>query len=160
MIDVTLACEDVNSKLVDVVTVADEVLATICCRFRSWGLVKKLNFCSDFEHKVWSNFLSLSSDKIWSWSLISFFCWCFVEVMLNPFWILVNYLKLGFVKILKLKFYGEADVWLWFWSWCLVEILRWSLIKICFWTWDKNSTLGSVVPLAMFFLLMSSLSSS
>ena len=100
------------------------VLATICCRFGSWGLFKKLNFCSDFEHKVWSNFLSWSSDKIWSWSLISFFCWCFVEVMLNPFWILVNYLKLGFVKILKLKFYGEADVWLRFWNWCLVEILK------------------------------------
>ena len=99
------------------------VLATICCRFGSWGLFKKLNFCSDFEHKVWSNFLSWSSDKIWSWSLTSFFCWCFVEVMLNPFWILVNYLKLGFVKILKLNFYGEADVWLRFWNWCLVEIL-------------------------------------
>ena len=24
------------------------VLATVCCRFRSWGLVKKLNFCSDW----------------------------------------------------------------------------------------------------------------
>ena len=100
------------------------VLATICCRFGSWGLFKKLNFCSDFEHKVWSNFLSWSSDKIWSWSLVSFFCWCFVEVMLNPFWILVDILNLGFVKILKLKFYGEADVWLRFWNWCLVEILK------------------------------------
>ena len=27
---------------------------------------------------------------------------------------------------------------------------RWNLIKICCWTWDMNSTLGSVVPLAMF----------
>ena len=33
----------------------------VCCRFRSWGLVIKLNYCSDFEHKVWSRF--------WSWSL-------------------------------------------------------------------------------------------
>ena len=27
------------------------VLATVCCRFGSWGLVIKLNFSSDFEHK-------------------------------------------------------------------------------------------------------------
>ena len=33
-------------------------------------------------------------------------------------------LKPGLVKILKLKIYGEADVWLRFWSWCLVEILK------------------------------------
>ena len=34
------------------------MLATVCCRFRSWGLVIKLYFCSDFEHKVWSRFWS------------------------------------------------------------------------------------------------------
>ena len=57
----TLAFEDDNSKLVEVVTVADvddedqvgNSLFKLCCRFRSWGLVIKLNFCSDFEHKVW-----------------------------------------------------------------------------------------------------------
>ena len=60
MIDVTLACEDGNSKLVEVVTVVDVddemriVLATVCCRFGSLGMVIKLNFCSDFEHKGWS----------------------------------------------------------------------------------------------------------
>ena len=26
------------------------VLATVCCRFGSWGLVIKLSYCSDFEH--------------------------------------------------------------------------------------------------------------
>ena len=26
------------------------MLATVCCRFGSWGLVIKLNFCSGFEH--------------------------------------------------------------------------------------------------------------
>ena len=36
----------------------------------------------------------------------------------------------------------EVDAWSRFW--------RWNLIKICVWTCDKNSTLGSVVPLAMF----------
>ena len=34
------------------------VLATVCCRFGGWGLVIKLNFCSDFQHKVW----------VWRWS--------------------------------------------------------------------------------------------
>ena len=38
----------------------------------------------------------------------------------------------------------EVDAYSRFW--------RWNLIKICVWTCDMNSTLGSVVPLAMFFL--------
>ena len=33
LIDVTLACEDAHSKLIEVVSVA--VLATVCCRFGS-----------------------------------------------------------------------------------------------------------------------------
>ena len=36
----------------------------------------------------------------------------------------------------------EIDAWSRFW--------RWNLINICVWTCDMNSTLGSVVPLAMF----------
>ena len=36
----------------------------------------------------------------------------------------------------------EVDAW--------SRFLRWNLIKICIWTCDMNSTLGSVVPLAMF----------
>ena len=36
----------------------------------------------------------------------------------------------------------EVDAWSRFW--------RWNLIKNCVWTCDMNSTLGSVVPLAMF----------
>ena len=36
----------------------------------------------------------------------------------------------------------EVDAWLRFW--------RWNLTNICVWTCDMNSTLGSVVPLAMF----------
>ena len=51
-------------------------------------------------------------------------------------------------------------LWSFLWRcWCLVEVevdawsrfWRWNLIKICVWTCDMNSTLGSVVPLAMFF---------
>ena len=34
------------------------VLASVCSRLGSWGLVIKLNFLSDFEHKVWSGFCS------------------------------------------------------------------------------------------------------
>ena len=53
LIDVTLACEDANSKLVEVVTVADvsdeDRMATVCCRSGRPGLVITLNFCSDFE---------------------------------------------------------------------------------------------------------------
>ena len=44
--------------------------ATVCCRFGSWGLVIKLNFCSDFQHKVWSGVWSWSWDWIRNWSLI------------------------------------------------------------------------------------------
>ena len=115
--------------------------------------VKKLTFFSNFEHNVWWKFWSWNSDKIWSWSLLSFLCWCFVEVMLNPSRILVDILKQGLGKILKLKFYErlmfgsdfEVDAW--------SRFLRWNLIKICVWICDINSTLGSVVPLAMFITL-------
>ena len=48
LIDVTLACEDANSKLVEVVTVADvddeKRFTTVVCIFGSWSLVIKLNF--------------------------------------------------------------------------------------------------------------------
>ena len=85
LIDVTLACEDGNSKLVVTVwlclsltdwltdSLTDSCLvdlmmrivsATVCCKFGNWGMVIKLNFCSDFEHKVWSRLWSWSSGKI------------------------------------------------------------------------------------------------
>ena len=100
--------------------------------------VKKLTFFSNFEHNVWSKFWSWNSDKIWSWSLLSFLCWCCVEVMLNPSRILVDILKQGLGKILKLKFYGEADVWFRFWSWCLVEILKMKFDQdLCLNLWYK-----------------------
>ena len=83
LIDVTLACEDANSKLVNVVTVTDEgrvgnnLLQISKLRFgkkvkllfRLWaqGLVKilKLRFRQD---------LKLEFGQF-------FFCWCFVEIM-------------------------------------------------------------------------------
>ena len=121
------------------------LLAAICCRFRSWGLVKQLNFCSYFEHKVWSRFWS--SGKIWSWSLGSFSLLMFCR---------------GY-EIESWSRFGQdfEALWSFLWRcWCLVEVevdawsrfWRWNLIKICVWTCDMNSTLGSVVPLAMFHL--------
>ena len=80
LIDVTLACEDANSKLVDVVTVADvddedhvgnSLLQLWKLRFghkaklliRLWakGLIKilKLKFRRDFEAEVWSVFCKI-----------------------------------------------------------------------------------------------------
>ena len=59
LIDVTLACEDNNSKLVEVITVADVVAEK---RFDD-SLVQisklkviKSNSCPDFDHKVCSRF--------------------------------------------------------------------------------------------------------
>ena len=49
----TLACKDANPKLIEVVTVAD-----VDDVDRVAGLVIKLNFCSDFAHKVLSIFWS------------------------------------------------------------------------------------------------------
>ena len=57
LVEVALAFEDANSKLVEIVTVADvddeDRVGNSCCRFGSWHLVIKLQFCSYFEHKVW-----------------------------------------------------------------------------------------------------------
>ena len=95
---------DANSKLIEIVTVADlddekrvnySLMQILKFEAEVWLL--KLNFCSDWEHKVWSRF------RIWSSG-----------------------------EILKLKFgqYFAADVWLKLWSWILVMILNLGLVKI------------------------------
>ena len=60
LIDVTLACEDTKKKIVKIVTVADidaeKGVDYSLVQIGSWSLVIMLNFCSDFEHKVWSRF--------------------------------------------------------------------------------------------------------
>ena len=97
-----MACEDVNSKLVEVVTVADvDVKKHVDNSLvQIWNLKfgHEINFfCPDFEHKVCSRF--------WSWSS---------------------------GEILKLKFsqYFAADPWLRLWGLFLVEILKLRLVKI------------------------------
>ena len=45
------------TQLVDVVTVADDdLVGNNLLQIWRLGLVEKLTFCSDFEHKVWSKF--------------------------------------------------------------------------------------------------------
>ena len=60
MIDLTLACEDAYSKLVEVVTVADvsdeDRVGNSLLQIWKLRLVKKLNFSSDFEHKFGQDF--------------------------------------------------------------------------------------------------------
>ena len=113
LIDVTLACEDAFSKLVEVVTVDDvdaekrvgNSLVQIWTLkfghktkflFRLWaqGLVKilKLRFRRDFEAEVWSFF---AAD---AW--------------------------LARAEVMKFSLGRDSDVWLRVWSWCLVEILK------------------------------------
>ena len=99
LIDVTLACEDGNSKLVEVVTVVevDDEKRVDNSLVQIW----KVNF----GHKVkflfglWGKGFKVCS-RFWSWCS---------------------------GKILKLKFghYFAADAWLWLWSSFLVEILVW-----------------------------------
>ena len=102
LIDVTLACEDANSKLVNVVTVLDEdhvgnnLLQISTLRFsqeakllfRLWaqGLIKilKLNFRQDLKQEFGQYFAA----DVW---------------LRLQSWILVKILKLGLAKILSLS---------------------------------------------------------
>ena len=56
----TLAGADGNSKLVEVVTVVDvddeDRVGNSLLQIWKLSLVIKVNFCSNFEHKVWSRF--------------------------------------------------------------------------------------------------------
>ena len=105
------------------------VLATVCCRFGSWGLFIKLNFCSDCEHNIWSRFWNWSSGELLKLKFTQYFA---ADVWFKLWsWILVNILKLGLVKILTLDLvemlmFGwdfEVDAWSKLW--------RWNFIRIC-----------------------------
>ena len=60
LIDVTLACEDASSKLVEVVTVADvdseDHVGNSLLQIRELTFGPKTKLLSDFEHKGWSRF--------------------------------------------------------------------------------------------------------
>ena len=128
-----------NSKLVEVGTFAnvddeDRVgnsLLHTCCILGSWGLVIKPNFCSDFEHKVWSRFWCWSSGKIFRLAFGQYFAADVLQRLWS--WILVEMLKLGLVfwipSLVELVMFSwdfEVNAGSRFW--------RWSLIKICVWT--------------------------
>ena len=98
------------------------VLATVWCILGSWSLVIKPNFCSDFEHKVCSRFWCWSSGKIFKLEFGHYFASDILQRLQS--WILIEMLKLGSVNILNFKFSRDGDVWLRFWSKCLVEILK------------------------------------
>ena len=60
LVDVTLECEDTNSKLVDVVTVVDvddeDNVSNSLLQIWKLRFGHKSKLCSDFENKVWSRF--------------------------------------------------------------------------------------------------------
>ena len=121
-------------------------LATVCCRFGSWGLVTKLNFCSDFER--FGQDFEVEAQARFKADIWSVFCWCLVEVTK------LNHNQDSETKLGQDFKFSQGTV-----CYCLFEILElmlsqdsknWNLIKMCARTCDKNSTLGSVVPLAMF----------
>ena len=75
LINVALACEDANSKLVEIVTVADvdsedHVGNSL---LQIWELMfgPKTKTFFRLEHKGWSRFWSWSSARFWNWSLFS-----------------------------------------------------------------------------------------
>ena len=134
------------------------VSATVCCRFGSWGLVIKLNFCSDLEHKVWSRFWNWSSGKI---CMVKRFPTLEKSWLSCRHWLPLSHTDSLTPSLISLQFVCD-EMLLFGWNF---EVSAWSrlwrrnLIKICVWTCDitsrsyfgkMNSTLGSVVPLAMF----------
>ena len=56
----TLECEDANSNLIEVVSVADvddeKRVGNSLVQIRKMRFGNKYSFCSDFEHNVWSRF--------------------------------------------------------------------------------------------------------
>ena len=113
------------------------VWATVWWRFGSWGLVIKLNFCSDLEHKVWSRFWNWSSGKI-----------CMVKRFptLEKSWLSCrHWLPLSLTDSLTLSLISLQSVCgeMLMFGWDF-EVSAWSrlwrrnLIKICVWTCDTT----------------------
>ena len=120
LIDVKMPTQNLLKLLLLLMLVMRIVLATVCCRFGSWGLVIKLNFCSDFEH-FGQDFLKLKFWRDFEAEVWSAFCrWCFEEVTkLN----LGQYSEARFGQDFNFRLSWDADVWLKIWSWCLIDIL-------------------------------------
>ena len=113
LINVTLACEDANSILVEVVNAEihnDNSLAQI------WKLKfgHKAKFLSRLvQHKVWSNFEAEVQVRF----KLKFRQYFATDLWFGlRSWILEEILKLSLVKIVKFKYSRDADVWLRLWS--------------------------------------------
>ena len=133
LIDVTLACEDANSKLVDVVTVADDDRVG---RFGNWGLVKKLNFCLDWAQglvKILKLKLRQDLKQEFGQFFLLIFCRGYEVESWSRFWSKVwsIFWSLSLVERLMFGWEFEVDAWSTFWRWNFK-------IKICVWTWDTN----------------------
>ena len=104
LIDVTLACEDAKSKLVEAVSVADVDAKDNVGN--SLLQIWELNFCSDFEHKGWSSFAVEAQARFWSWILFSI-------------------LPLMFCRDYEIESWSRVWSWVWprFWILSLVEML-------------------------------------
>ena len=125
LIDMTLGVKMPTQKLrllLLLMLMLRNVLAIVWCRFGSWILVIRSNFCPDFEHRVWSRFWSWSSDEILK---LKFSQYIAADPWLRLWRLfLFKILMLALVNILNFKFSRDADIWLGFWSECLVEILN------------------------------------
>ena len=87
-----------------------------CCRFWNWGVVMKLNFCSDIERKVSSRFWS--SSEILKLKFAQYFA---ADVWLRlQSWILVKIL----VEMLMYGWDFEVNAYLIFWILNLIQDLR------------------------------------
>ena len=101
------------------------VLTAVWCRFGSWSFVIKLNFCSDFKHKVWSRFWSWSSGEILKLNFCQYFDADFLLKLWS--WIMVKIWKPALVNFLNFKFSRdgwdfEVGAWSRFWKWKLIKI--------------------------------------
>ena len=108
LIDLTLACEDNYSKLVEVVTVAADVddedrVGNSFLQIWKLRFGNKANFCSDFQHKVWSGAWGWISGEILKHKFGQHYA-ADVWFRLRS-WILVKIMKLGLVKILSLSLF-------------------------------------------------------
>ena len=91
--------------------------------FRSLGLVISLNFCSDFEHKVWSRFWSWSSGEIlklkFSQYLVLILGWVYEDYSWSRFWSYVRsrFLNFSLVEMLIFCWGFEVAAWTRLWRW-------------------------------------------
>ena len=93
-----------------------QLCATVCWRFGSWGLVIKLNYCSDFEH-FGQDFKVEVEARFWSWSLVIKLNFCSDFEHFGHDFVILKF---------KIRRVFEAEVWWVFW-WGLVGVTKLNL---------------------------------